>query len=610
MLSPETRVLLTDALRPPDGYRVDIAVATTYSLDLTALLLAPMAFAMFDHENSKDLDRVDPIQLLEAVRRYAERTTVFCQAGAIAVPSSYRSILTFVEDVVREVTTPTTGHIFHPKVWAIRYVDNERRYVHRCLCLSRNLTFDKSWDTAVRLDEQPESTGGIAARPLADFIGALPGLATREVSSDRREQVADLSESLARTRFAPPPPFTSGQLLPLGLGTQPWPFPSAIDDLLAFSPFVSKGSLDRLSKSSKRRTLVSRAEALDRLGSKALDGWRTLTLQRSAEVEVGDDTSAAIPAVTEWLSPGDGLHAKTFVCDIGSEAVVVTGSANLTIAPWHGNVEFDVVLRGPKRACGIAATLDGSTEVPGLSRMLEAYAVTEPDGVPDEAQQTAWELELFHQRLAASGPVLTVTRLEDDRVSLRLALEVDALLGDSMVWLISLPQTTSSVRLDHEHAAEWSPVSARNVTPFVAIETVAGEGAARATRRCVLEARLVGDIESRRIDAVRDVLRSKQDVLRYLIFLLGDPAYDAWFAQEWQGGERREYGDAAIGTRLDIALFEPMVRASGHDEDALARVASLIQDLNRMAVDDELLPDGFQDLWRVIWQVHQEEGAG
>lgn len=31
-LTPETRVMLTDALRPPAGYRVDVAVGTTYSL--------------------------------------------------------------------------------------------------------------------------------------------------------------------------------------------------------------------------------------------------------------------------------------------------------------------------------------------------------------------------------------------------------------------------------------------------------------------------------------------------------------------------------------------------------------------------------------------------
>jgi len=51
-LTPETRVLLTDALRPPAGYRVEAAVGTTYSLNLTALLLAPLSFALFDQGNA------------------------------------------------------------------------------------------------------------------------------------------------------------------------------------------------------------------------------------------------------------------------------------------------------------------------------------------------------------------------------------------------------------------------------------------------------------------------------------------------------------------------------------------------------------------------------
>ena len=74
--------MLTDALRPPAGYRVDVAVGTTYSLNLTALLLAPLSFALFDQGSADELGAVDPIRLLEAVRRYADRTTVFCKRAA------------------------------------------------------------------------------------------------------------------------------------------------------------------------------------------------------------------------------------------------------------------------------------------------------------------------------------------------------------------------------------------------------------------------------------------------------------------------------------------------------------------------------------------------
>src|SRR5690554_5539437 len=124
-LTPESRVLLTDALRPPSGYRVDAAVGTTYSLDLMSMLLAPLSFALNDGTSASDIEAADPIRLLEAVSRYADVTTVFCQAGGIHVPSTYRSVLTFIEDAVVEVAPPTDQGMFHPKVWALRFVSDD-----------------------------------------------------------------------------------------------------------------------------------------------------------------------------------------------------------------------------------------------------------------------------------------------------------------------------------------------------------------------------------------------------------------------------------------------------------------------------------------------------
>ena len=46
MLAPDSREVLMDALRPPMGWRVDRVVATTYTLDLLALLTAPLAFSL------------------------------------------------------------------------------------------------------------------------------------------------------------------------------------------------------------------------------------------------------------------------------------------------------------------------------------------------------------------------------------------------------------------------------------------------------------------------------------------------------------------------------------------------------------------------------------
>ena len=66
MLEPDTSVLLTDALRPPPGHEVDVAVTTTYSLNLTAMLIAPMTFALASMDEATRIDDGDTLQLSDA----------------------------------------------------------------------------------------------------------------------------------------------------------------------------------------------------------------------------------------------------------------------------------------------------------------------------------------------------------------------------------------------------------------------------------------------------------------------------------------------------------------------------------------------------------------
>lgn len=605
-LTPEMRVMLTDALRPPAGYRVDVAVGTTYSLNLTALLLAPLSFALFDYGNADDIGAVDPIRLLEAVRRHADRTTVFCQAGGIHVPGNYRSILTFVEDSVLEVMPPNQGAIFHPKIWAIRFESSEGERLHRVVILSRNLTLDRSWDTALVLDE--DDAGTIDAAPAGAFVAQLPGLAVRKVDERRTATIADLAATLAGVRLAAPSPFTSGELIPIGVSPERiWPFPKEGRRLLAISPFLTKGAVEAIGRIAKERTLVSRAEALELVGSGALEGWSVNVLQRLAEIDPEDDlVDVSSVAPDGFLETHDGLHAKTFVVDEpGGQSTIITGSANMTSSTWGTNVEFDAVLRGPTSGCGVAKVLDGSTEAPGLTRILEEYSVADAGGVSDPTIETSYELEHFHQQLAAGGPTLHVAEVDDDRVTITLNLSVPANPpGESRVWPASLPADTQAQPLAKTPSWTIAPI---NVTPFIAVETTLGEGVARVTRSCVIKAELVGAVDGRRQDAVFSILRSKEDVLRYLVFLLGDPSYDALFAQlAGVDGETFHGSDRPVLTSADVALFEPLVRATGRDEDALARVASLIEDLRKLPNGDELVPDGFSELWDVVWQVHQE----
>lgn len=285
MLEPTARHLFTDGLRPPAGYTVDLAVGTTYSLGLASLLLPPLAMAAHDRESAED-DANASIALLEAVRRFADRLTVFCQAGAIHVPGQYRRILTFAEDTLVEVTPSVAGRIFHPKLWALRFTDGEH-YRHRLLCMSRNLTADTSWDTILQLEET-DGARSIDGAPAADSLQALPRLATRPMAPERAGQLSDLASSLREVRFAVPEPYTRGELWPLGVGTDHgWPMPHNAWNAVVISPFFDRSTVKRI-KASERRVFVSRAETYAELGSESFTGADVRVLDPLAETTPED----------------------------------------------------------------------------------------------------------------------------------------------------------------------------------------------------------------------------------------------------------------------------------------------------------------------------------
>src|ERR1700674_1861457 len=191
LLEPQTRQLLLDALRPPPGAELDRAIGTTYSLDLLSLLAAPLGFALLDREAADGRLVADPVALLEAVRRNADRIDVFCQASKIGIPRQHRLIFNYLEDSVHEVFPPNNEAIFHPKVWVIRYRRSDGQMTYRLLCLSRNLTFDRSWDTVLCLDGDPGPRARVDPR-LPKFVERLPTLVCREMADGRASAIREL----------------------------------------------------------------------------------------------------------------------------------------------------------------------------------------------------------------------------------------------------------------------------------------------------------------------------------------------------------------------------------------------------------------------------------
>jgi hypothetical protein len=582
MLGPNDRELLLDSLRPDPGFVLEQAVGTTYSLDLHALLMAPLAFALFDVDAGTS--DADPIAILAALRSYANRIALYCDASRILVPPKEQRLFQLLEETIRPVSQNHGS--FHPKAWVLRYrAIGGDQHRHRALVLSRNLTFDRSWDTVLRLDENLEG-GEHNAQGLTAFLRRLHQRAPSPV-------VAALLRTLPRVSFTPPDGFDSVQF---------WPLPSTTDPMegvvakaaLVISPFATARRLDSLARTARHRSLVTRAETLDRLGSRVLEQWQQVFILHGEAVDGDDDTQLS------------GLHAKTYVFDDGRRRRVFTGSANATSAAFGANVELLVELTSRHRDTRVGALLaDDSTEVT-LRRLLVERRPSDPEPLaqtPEEVE--AQRLEEIVRALALQRPKARAKLGDDGRWSVDVELstrsaplaEHDALAARLVT---SASPYSRMVRGPATAASELTAGSSSQVSSIIAFELTGDTTLSVGPERFVLLGDLENAPDDREDRLLLELLSNPDKVMRMLFLLLaaGRPGQDAadaarrMLASEQHGRQG--------GWEPELPLFENLVRTFSREPERLHAVRNVVARLTETEEGTSRFPDGFLAVWAIF----------
>lgn len=153
-------IIYTDVLQS-DGFVIDYAVCTTYSLDMPSLLSVPFMLGTMSDLTEKAMR--SPHLILETINQSADKFVVFCNAGCIAVPQANSKVYSLLEHCVVQVTLQAKGNgfvNFHPKVWIIKETNPDTGTQQiKLIVLSRNLTGSNDLDVVCEL------IGKIGAKP-------------------------------------------------------------------------------------------------------------------------------------------------------------------------------------------------------------------------------------------------------------------------------------------------------------------------------------------------------------------------------------------------------------------------------------------------------------
>lgn len=366
MLNPNIdRLDYGQVIAPPAGFKPEFAIGTTYSLDLDALTGVSIVLGLSEDTDSELMK--NPICLLEALRATGDKVALFCEGGQIHSPEKITPLYILLEKIVFQVSTTKRRGIakypsFHPKFWLIKYVDSQKTPLYRVVLLSRNLTFDRSWDVTFCMDGRVSSEKTTKNAPVIDFINYFSESLTQDENGKaKKKAIRAIVRELPNVHFElNSQEFYDFEFLPLGIKSSRGDFHSINDEpfkplfkdsfseILIMSPFLSNSVIKEFNDRSKKIgkadcMLFTRAMSLGKLTPNDCSNFRIFKIKD----EIIDGESAISENQTQIQH--QDIHAKMFMIRKYSDSYLYIGSLNASHNAITGNVEFMILLKSKNR---------------------------------------------------------------------------------------------------------------------------------------------------------------------------------------------------------------------------------------------------------------------
>lgn len=587
-----------ELLMPPEGFQLSSGIATTYSLDLHTLLAIPVAL-FYAKALEGDFTLENRFDVLDAIQKTEEVLKIYCQKGKIKVPRKYNYLFAFLEDAIVEITPQIAQASFHPKVWLLRFENNtDIRY--RLIVLSRNLTFDRSWDLALVTDGQVGQHSLPENRPLVEMTQYLNAVAAFPNHTS-------FLEDLAKAKFESIDGFNSINFHPIGFDWDSQRFPNPIqqsfDELIIMSPFVDTSTLQRFTSICRgKKWLFSRAEELNQIDAVHLMGYEVYCLNRL--IVEGEDREELEETSVE--PEKQNLHAKLFIGNRQGTYHWFVGSANASNPAFTRNTEFLAELQSQNPQCSIEAVLQILLGEEAKHSYFEAYVPVEPPAVT--AKDWSQQIRILEHQLVKAPLYGKLTLNENEQnYDLRLKYQLNKVDWEAgfAVKISPLNVKNDEKTLIPRQLNERSFPNQKltELTPFVKIMIQRPDGVGHAFLR-KLEVTLP---EERKRQIIRSLIDSQEKFFQYLRFLLTENPYeeDVIIPGEHEYGDLAPNGIPSGAFEFDFPIFEQLLVAASRSNEKLKTVDDLIHRIQTEETSEAtvIIPQEFLDFWQVFHQL-------
>lgn len=597
------RVNYCDLLLPPEGYVLEKAVGTTYSLDLEALTAIAITLGLKEDTESGLLQ--NPISMLNALQKVSDKTMIFCEAGQIKLPGNPSPLNILLEKMVIPIALPKTKGVntypaFHPKTWILQYTNSEGMKKYRFAVLSRNMTFDRSWDISLCIDSSDDVNQKEKTVPIIDFLSFLRGQIKNTVqdAGKKRNAVRALMKDLENVSFSlEDREFGEEfQIMPLGIGSSAyqmskdplfckneWSSDYTFNDLVVFSPFLSASIIEHWNKkehyiTGTKRTLITRKSELSKLQPDQVNRFKIYALKD--DIVDGEDQ---ISDEQEDKQKQD-IHAKIYLRRKYAETSLYLGSMNASFAAVNKNVEMMICLKTKNRYYnGDSFLKDIFCGVPdNPANPFEEVSIENTK--PDEGEDEGKVLEKVIKdicRLKMKASVVFNGEKYDVNVS------VDGEIRDD--WKkVRIAPLRRKVMMEFEKDMTFTGLDMLQLTEFYHIQ-VAGE---HETVSRIIMIPTTGFPDNRESAVVNSVVKDKRSFVEYVAFVLGED----YLLTMLEDKKLQRSGLAGKEVQQLPALYEKMLKTALEEPERLKEIDYLL----KMITNTDIIPDEFRELYETF----------
>ncbi len=597
MLDVDDRLDYGRLLIPPQGFELQYAIATTYSVDLDTLLSIPVAL-YYAQTLEGELQEKD-LQLIRAIEQTAKRLTVYHQEGQVKVPRAARSIYAHFENSLVAIDPGDAFAAFHPKTWVLRYgTEPPGEVKFRVLVLSRNLTFDRSWDVACFLEGQPATRRQPCNKPLVAFVKWLD-------QRDASHMPPGFLKELSRVEFAVPDDFADFAFHPIGIpGWQGNPVRTRRSRrLLCLSPFLDPQALRELRQNVEETpALLSRQAELECQPAAVLERFECFCLPE--EAVDGERRNIAEDGQGEPID--QDLHAKVFLFDDDNHTSWFLGSANATTAAFERNVEFLLELDGRKPATRLLNVRKELLEDGPGKNLFVAFSPADAGKQDEHEQQLRRALRRLEYALVRAEKDAAVTLCPDGRAAydLRVSIDLRHVSPDNRFQLRVRPLVHTvheqPLRLGELNGLDFPSISETDLTRFLHFSITDG---AKAHREFLVLIDIDGLPQSRLENIFKSIINSRDKFFAYLQLLLSDEVTKDEISAEPPDGNGSK--SASTAWDLDMPIFEQLLVTASRYPKRLSELDRVIASL-RETHGTSVIPEAFLTLWAVFRPIPPE----